>query len=341
MLIQKIIKGQMDTNDIKVIYASNHDEAILNLLKDRYQNKCFKSCYILDLKIIRRSPLISNFDRAGGYYHFDYEMLVDGIVYDQYEVITDCKILAITSDGTTSMGSKYAAIGINSQNTLQTYTVGKIVPVRVLHCKYELTINKISVTAIPFIPIISPTSGVRYSISLESSDKEEISLLLNKLNSELELLDLEDHKLVNRFKEIYYPYTKEHKMKSKDILIDINDIKVDTVYTVSYSDWLDLLKPQCLLHPHVIDSKSTRAKKLNKDKDKDKDTKTGDSKEDNVDIVQHGKNILLGYINHIIKNVMCIRSLASTYKIDESTKSIWSYYIKNKLTEEQINKVKK
>lgn len=304
MIIEKRLIVSIDTNDAKIIYAPDHNAAIIELLKTKYKNRCFKNCFIIDIaRIIERSPMVCEYHRSGGHVKITVSFVVRAIIYDQYETIPDAQIAQIMESGNFILKSKYAAIALAPNPKLQHLKVGQIIPVRVVRARYIPHRDKISVQGIPFIPMITPVDEVL--VSVQKEDIDQLSGLKSRIAEEQKKISEMDSKKIALLKEIMYPY-KEVKMPKS---VSIWDLK-GTV-TISRPDSLDPFELVCV---------ARESKEIKKD----------DLKDAKETPAQSPVVVLKGYLNTVLKNLTALRSLAEIYTIDASTKPIWQIYISEK-----------
>ena len=74
MIITKILETSLDLSKSEDIYSLNIEDVILKHLRLKYVNKCFKSCYVLDVTYI-----------ASYFYIFNCELvIIHQLCYDVY-----------------------------------------------------------------------------------------------------------------------------------------------------------------------------------------------------------------------------------------------------------------
>jgi hypothetical protein len=78
---------------------------------------------------------------------------VSGIVYEEEEIIHNCKIIEIINDSMIAK-SEYASIQIKIINNITVFKKGEEIPIIVKKVAYKPFENGIAIVAIPFVPII-------------------------------------------------------------------------------------------------------------------------------------------------------------------------------------------
>lgn len=230
MIYKKVFNKSITISDVNNIYNPNINNLLLDILKDTFENKCYKSCFILKVNnIINRSDINFNNKDLEASVNVSVQFEADILYYDMYDIITNVSITAIT-DHKIICQHKNASIFIQYENKLKSYKENQIIPIKVGICKYYLGENKVSINAFPFIPLKAEIENeVYYNIpKLSNEDIEELnkSSIINDIRlAEDEMLDIKK-KQNNRwdyFNDLLYPF-KTEKKKNKNISeIDLLD----------------------------------------------------------------------------------------------------------------------
>lgn len=179
MIINKYLETYIDLNDPFEIYSNEPEQTIIKKLNAKYLGVCTKSCYVMEIvRVVRRSYIYMKDTLKGGSsvcVLFEAKVLV----YNQNEIICDCKIIKKEAHGKIHGVSKYAGIQLQIDPSISIFSAGDVVPVRVRKVRYNVNENKISISAIPFLPI--KAEPIKYDITTELS-KEEKSLLSGHLD---------------------------------------------------------------------------------------------------------------------------------------------------------------
>lgn len=247
MKIKKILEVRLDISNIKDIYSPNYTNTYFQILKDKYVNHCYQSIYILDiLRIVRRHDQLCKSKVLDGYTYIDISFEVLGLIYEKGEVIHNCKIIQITNNGTMHAKSEYASIYIKNTESFGIFKEMDEIPVIVNMAQYNIMDTEVSISAVPFIPIINmPTI---YKIIDTSADSEYIVPSFNyddikQLEKAICKISSSKQKVFKFFRDLIYPY-KTHKTVSygkKHIIDSINSLSNlknnDLLYSpISYID---------------------------------------------------------------------------------------------------------
>lgn len=216
MKIVKVLETRIDINNISDTFCSNYDKRMLQILNDKYLNKCFKSIYIISInKIIRRSALHCKNKSLDGTQYVDISFEVDGIVYEKGDIIHNCKIIQINDNGTLHAKSEHVAIFVKNTGGIVVFKESDEISVIVNMTRYNLYETEISISAIPFVPIVK--KSIIYKISddaLSLSEKDQLDIAkLSDMATILEkrVADYIKTKKANKdiyefFKKLLYPY---------------------------------------------------------------------------------------------------------------------------------------
>lgn len=163
---------------------------------------------------------------------------VDVIVYSHGEVITDCNIIKKESRGIIHAKSKYAGIQLTISPDISIFSQGDTVPVRVNKVRYNVNQNKISILAIPFLPMDLPK--YKYVINKEL-DNEEIDMLkihvndISNYTKKIKQYTATQKKVYSFFVNLIYG-KDSHKLKSNEKKYNISNltsIKSGAVYGIN------------------------------------------------------------------------------------------------------------
>lgn len=162
MHIQKTIEVRLDIKNIDDIYCTHYNSNILKILKNKYNNRCYQSVYIIDvLEIIRRSALHAKDKVLDGTMYIDVSFKVSGIIYEKGEVIHNCKIIQVNNNGTMHAKSEFASIYIKNIEAFTIFKEFDEIPVIVNMAHYNIIETEISVAAVPLVPITETPSIFR------------------------------------------------------------------------------------------------------------------------------------------------------------------------------------
>jgi hypothetical protein len=238
MKITKKLETRLDISS-KDMYCPDYNKNFMQILNTKYLNRCYKSIYITDiLQILNRSPIHCKTKTLDGEAYVDILFEVSGIVYEEEEIIHNCKVIEILNDSMIAK-SEHASLQIKIINNSTVFKKGTEIPVIVKKVRYKPFEQGISVIAIPFVPIKKPI--IYYKIS---SDQTNVAIV----NKSTQLFDFKNlDKIIDTlkslkknkisykfFQEFIYPYKKYKQTPGKGTslsLDNLNKLKTgDVVY---------------------------------------------------------------------------------------------------------------
>ncbi len=228
MLISKIIETGINITDPISLYVS-FDENLMEILKDRFVGRCYRECYITQIKrIIKTSECIitSDYDPNYGVLYVIFE--VSAIEYHKGEIINGVKVI---NTGSTPRKDPFicstniAGITTIYHKNFESVKVGQLISVRVASVRYDINSTKISITA---FPLLHSTSVNTFVVGeLTQKDRDDVKQLLQVIVKEEELLGKCDKKSAETFESLLYAYSKDPQVKSKTAsIVDIATGKV-------------------------------------------------------------------------------------------------------------------
>lgn len=240
MIYKRVFNKSITISDVNNIYNPNMDNLLLEILKDTFENKCYKSCYILNINhIINRSDINFNNKDLEASANISVQFEADTLHYDMYDIITNVSITAITEHKIICQ-HKNASIFIQYENKLKNYKENQTIPIKVGICKYYLGENKISINAFPFIPLKSEIETETYYNISKLTNNEITELNSLSIINDIQLVEEEMVELKKQnpdrweyFNNLLYPF-KTEKKKNKNIteidLLDFDKLtKEDTI----------------------------------------------------------------------------------------------------------------
>jgi hypothetical protein len=209
MIIDKTFIVWLEISDMSVIYSPlDTKEICKKILAEKYENKCYNSCLILkigDISEIEHSMMSVIYDDLDAPIRLSVKFTAQVLIYQEGEIITNCKIQKIESNGVIFAESKGANIRFSDNGiTGESIGVGDIIPLTVKLSRYIIGMNKISIYAVPFIP--SFPDDVSYLVSEELTDETKIRKILSMINTEEKEIKNLDRTIVDFFNNLLYPY---------------------------------------------------------------------------------------------------------------------------------------
>ncbi len=227
MKINKVFDIILNITDITHIFVKKIDDKLIELLSEKYLNKCFMSSYILKInKIINRSLLEANQNDLECSFNISIQFEAECLIFNQNEIILDMEIQEIVNNNIITKKDNILALIKNNQD-LTNFKKGDKIPITVGKVKYSVGSDKISINSYPFIPI---TTNIKY-YKLSKLDDSELDLLNEEI---LNIIQLEENikstilktknNNWNYFKELIYPYKKNIELKNIKNTIDLLEL---------------------------------------------------------------------------------------------------------------------
>lgn len=227
MRINKVFDIILNITDINHIFVKKFDDKLIELLSEKYLNRCFMSSYIVKInKIINRSLLELNQNDLDCSFNISVQFEAECLIYNKNEIILDMEIQEIVNNNIITKKDNILALIKNNQD-LSIFKKGDKIPITVGKVKYSLGSDKISINSYPFIPILN---NIKY-YKVNKLDSSEIDLLndeiLNSIKEEenvkLNILKNKNNNW-NYFKELIYPYKKNIELKDIKNKVDLLEL---------------------------------------------------------------------------------------------------------------------
>jgi len=330
MLVTKIFDTQINLTNINDIYSKNLDDLLLDILKEKYDSTCYKSCFVKTVdKIINRS--IPTIDKRSltAYVNIYISFECTVLYYEYLDVLLDNEVINMSYNKVNCMSeNKYILIN-NKNKILDSININQKIPILVGKCSYKIYKNVISINAFPFIPILENKNNVYYKIEELTDDEKNIlnTTIMVDINEEHKLRDilLKDKKnKLSYFTKLLYPFKEELYKKKTTYINNFDLLDLDTVGVVS------LLNEMPLENHNISLINQTIYNKENKNKDDKSILEKGDI---NNPFVENSLTIYQIYLNKYYKYIKLIRELSESYSDDKyftDNKNIFEIYNENK-----------
>lgn len=315
MIVKKILETRLDIKDINFIFCQNYNERIISELKTKYVGVCYKSIFVLEiLRVIRKSDMYCKNKILDGSTYMDVTFEVKGIVYEKGEILHNCKILQINTNGTMHAKGKHSSIYVKNIEGMNIFKVGEEIPLIVNMCRYNIYETEISVSAIPLVPIVK--KSVIYNITGDATKDLRYAIESKFPFNDLQMLvkNTNKHKKDNKaiykfFHNLIYPYKKDIAKIGKETKITLDNLLANQDMIYSPDTRLDDDTYQIL---------------SNKDVDELRKTDSGIATI-NIDM----ENYVLMVLYEHLKKMQILSDFITTYDSTEKIKSkssIWSLY---------------
>lgn len=230
MQITKIFDIILNIDNINIIFSNNIESQILNLIEQKYLNKCYLESYIIKInKILNRSLIESNQNNLNCDFIVYIQFEAECIIYSQNEVILNMEIHENINNNIIAKNNYIVAM-IKNNKDISFLKKGSKIPIIVGKAKFTTGSNKITINSYPFIPIINQ-SAIYYKINKITDDEknqlnDSIIIYINiEEERKKKILEIKNNNW-NYFNNLLYPY-KNNKS-------DENIKKYKTIELLSY-----------------------------------------------------------------------------------------------------------
>jgi hypothetical protein len=229
MKIIKRITHRVELIDPNNIFSPDIENVCLKILEETFLNRCYKSCYITKINsILNRSNIyIKNELDGGAYTNVNFE--VEGIVYQKGDLINDCKIIKIESNGITHGTTKNA--GVQFRQNPAIYETGDLVPIIVKAIRYNPYADQMTIYAKPFKPALCELFYYKLTGEIADDDKKEITNIFDKikdLNNQIKKMPKLNNNILSLLNIVTYPLKKQQVLDGHEtVTFDIKKIMLD------------------------------------------------------------------------------------------------------------------
>jgi len=249
----KIFDIILNIDNVNYIFTKNLNDKLIQLISEKYCNKCYMNSYIIKItKIINRSLLESNQNDLNCSFNISIQFEAECIIYNKNEIILDMEIQEKVNNNIIVKKDNILAL-IKNNSDLVDFKKGYKIPIVVGKVKYTLGSDKISINSYPFVPIFYDT--IYYK--LDTISKEELDLLNENIIQYIKLEEKNKEDILKNksntwdyFKNLVYPYNKISKMpdNSIDIIKCIENIDKYNNSIISLDDKYDLSNRKVGIH---------------------------------------------------------------------------------------------
>lgn len=236
MIINKLIEVGLDLQKPVEVY-SNLNDNVLNILKNTYEGKCFRECYIITIDdIIDISDGYVANTGNDSYVKIYVRFAATVREFTLGEVITGCKVTEKKA-GIIICNTEYASVYLKENKLLSGVRIGQLIPVKFGSAKYSIGNNKISIKGLPFIFTNEP---VAYHININSFSTDDLKFfddVMKRVDYEEEqrkILLNENSSGVNFFDKLLYAWKTEQQTPKNATVVSLPDMirnnKLNTGY---------------------------------------------------------------------------------------------------------------
>lgn len=221
MIFNKLIEISIDVKDCIKFYT-NDDNGLL-FLKNRYEKRCFRGCYIMVInEIVKEGVCVINQHGAPSEGNIPFIVNATVIQYFPGEIINGCQVIKREKIPIPIIYCKKdeTDIVINNEPILATLQPGQLISVRAIRASYSIGSNGIMLVSKFFVP----SKDVEiYKINWNDVDYKAIEPTLDRIDEESMLLDgLRKDELWGRFEDVLYPFIEKHK--NDDEVVDLYEL---------------------------------------------------------------------------------------------------------------------
>ena len=233
MQITKIFDIILNIDNINIIFSNNIESQILNLIQQKYLNKCYLESYIIKInKILNRSLIESNQNNLNCDFIVYIQFEAECIIYSQNEVILNMEIHENINNNIIAKNNYIVAM-IKNNKDISFLKKGSKIPIIVGKAKFTTGSNKITINSYPFIPIINQ-SVIYYKINKITYDEknqlnDNIIIYINvEEERKKKILEIKNNNW-NYFNNLLYPYknNKSDENIKKDKTIELLSYKYE------------------------------------------------------------------------------------------------------------------
>lgn len=253
MITNKIFQIGVDVH--KIDLYSNPEKNLMNVLMDRFEGYCYKSCFIHKiLRIIKRSECVIDqndldaFGKVSIQFEAEVEIILKG------DIINGCKVERKNAYGITICTRDNLVIGFTPHPMFNSVAEGQLMSIRVIGCKYQIGHPQITANGTPFM--YAQGEVFKITEAMDDNDVKYLQAANAKVATEKVLFDGMNAALRTTFSALLCAYKTQPKMPRGASKIDINDTtalkKIKDAYIVrDYRE--DLTKPVAYVYKNAED----------------------------------------------------------------------------------------
>ncbi|MFM7989399.1 MAG: hypothetical protein ACKPKO_59805, partial [Candidatus Fonsibacter sp.] len=179
--ITKIFDIILNIDNINILFSNNIENNILQLIEQKYLNKCYLESFIIKInKILNRSLIESNQNDLNCTFTVCVQFEAECIIFSKNEVILNMYIQENVNNNIIAKNSNNNIIAmIKNNKDINFLKKGSIIPIIVGKAKFTTGSTKITINSYPFIPIHQHI--VYYKIN-KITDVDKVYLQENIIN---------------------------------------------------------------------------------------------------------------------------------------------------------------
>lgn len=220
MIINKIFQIGLDIRRIDLY--TNPDTNIMNMLVDRFEGYCYKSCYVRKiLRVVRRSECVIDQDSLDAFGKISVQFEASVEVLLRGDIVTGCVVQKKNPQGVTICIKDNLVAGYMPHPMYATIMEGQLISVKVINVKYSIGQPRITAQVVPF----TYTQGIIYQIGeVTDEDITFVSAAIEGAKAEEAKLAMVNNKLRDTFKDMLYAFETKQKPPTGTAQINILDV---------------------------------------------------------------------------------------------------------------------
>lgn len=319
MITEKIIQTRLEFTNSSAM-STDIDSVIMDMLRERYKNRCYAASYILDiLEIIRKSDLICSKTQQNSSFVASVMFRAKVLIVKQYDIIHNCVVKKIDNRGNFICQNKYASIYIKPHLALQKIKRGQTIVALAVKIAYDIYKPEISIVAYPFIPVVNKALNTIYKTTV-CTDTPLYDAKLIEFRESVKKLKTHDQKVVEFFHELLYPFKERTKYNSLQ-----KKHKLSTVQEPKFTSGQDIYMS---IH-NTIPNESYQIIKYNIDPQNSLESKQIQEFDGSLVISESYDLIISTFVQYYIEHNNNVSNLASTYNTMDIIKKnnvLWDIY---------------
>jgi hypothetical protein len=245
MLVKKIFTTRLDILDPTQLYRADIDAVIMDMLKRRYEHRCYMSMVVIEItRVINKSLVMMSDNKldAAGYINVEFE--ASGVVFVQGEVITGASITMINANAIMAK-HEYAHINVkkDARKIISALSVGQVIPMVVDKALYNPNQTAASVSASPYVPAVKENYYFAITKGLSEDEIAKLETLEKDLVEEKEKHKaLKGNKAYEYFENFLSPYKVDPKFRTSSLASKLRLVPVN----ISVEDMKKLSGGMCM-----------------------------------------------------------------------------------------------
>lgn len=235
-IITKIYYDNIEIDDPISFYTTNVNLSLLNIVKQKYQGRCYMSSYIKNInRIIRTSRCVVNqrgvndnvSNPVSGIVSVEFE--AECIIYVKGEIIPCCNVIQTDKYNYLYCSTEYAGIYVQPDAKNASISKDQLISVVVESTVYDVLQDKMSVNATLFVPTaICISYELLPSVNTLENAQQSLTRLLTSYKDHIPTDQEQASSAWKSFTSLIYPY----KTKS-DISLDKKDELENIINTIN------------------------------------------------------------------------------------------------------------